>query len=235
MEYVNDFLQVYKKAAGDTLNTIKRVPLIVLMPLVYSFILFGVINVIFNIPLFGRFLSLFISIGAAMLLSAYFAQLEDAINFRRFNLANTFSGFRDYFFSIYFVSFIFYIGSLLGGSLLANPMVSLVTFVVFNGVGESIYIRKTSGLESFMYSIDYLKENWYLWLVHVLVYLLVSRSIFLISLADPLDMYILPIGISINAIIYLLFMGFYSVFRGHLFKETRNSSLRKRKYMGINW
>lgn len=132
--------------------------------------------------------------------------------------------------------FIFYIVSIFTAGILNHPLIVLASFIIFNPAGEAIYLRKTNGIEVFTYPLEYLKENWYIWIPHVLVLIFLSRFVYFGISINPLNMYLSPIYLSnLTRVGYTLILGIYFVFRGVLFKETRSSSMRKRKYMGINW
>ena len=238
MEYIKDFITVYKKAGKDTLKVISKSPLLigipVLLSLVYGLILTLFVNL--NIGPAGRFMGIIIGLIEAMLLSGYFSALEDGINYNRMNLNSVTDGFLQYIWSIYFMRFVFFIISMFSGGLLNNPLIIIVVFIILNPAGEGIYLRNTYGMEVFTYPLNYLKDNWYLWIPHVLVFILLSRVTYLGLNMNPLNMYLNPIYIGrLDKVIPILLLGIYFIFRGVLFKETRNSTMRKRKYMGINW
>lgn len=238
MEYINDFISVYKKAGSETIKTLTKAPILIVLPLIYS-VVYGLVFILMtslSLGAAGRFMGLIVGLIEAAILSGYFSQLEEGISYKRLNLSNFSDGFTDYIFSIYFVRFIFYILSLLLGGILANPYIVLLSFILLNPAGEAIYIRKTTGMDTFLYCIEYLKDNWYLWIPHVILFIVIGRFFLVYPNFNPLDSYLYPImSINVIRILFAIFMGVYGVFRGVLFRDTRNSTLRKRKYMGINW
>lgn len=238
MEYLKDLLNVYKKAGQDTINLIAKNPIIIFLPLIYSFA-FGMIQT-FSIILgfgFSRLWGTILGLIQAMLISGYFSQMSDGVNYNRLSLKlNSFTdGFFTYLWSIYFMKFVFYLASLLLGNILVGGYLYLIVFVLLNAAGESIYIRNVQREDTFLYPINYLKENWYIWIPHVILYLALTTRSFVSPYLNPLDMYISGHGLYINQhTIMLIILGVYFTFRGVLFKNTYNSTIRKRKYMGWN-
>lgn len=236
MEYINDFISVYEKAMKDSMKIIMKVPLVLLMALIFHAIN-QLVNFIFlklNIGVSGFLLGFIIVIIEAMILSAYFSILDDAIHLSRFSLKGLKSDFVRFASSIYAVKFVFFIVAMFFGNILNLLPVTLVVFLLLNPLGEAIYIGNRYGLEAIIYAFNYWKDNWYLWLPHVIIFVLVSEVLGIYFVANPLDLYLKPVFfIDFNMIIYLIFVGFYAIFRGVLFRNTKDSSLRKRKYMGV--
>lgn len=235
MEYINDLINVYKKAAKDTLELIVNIPIIVFLPLIYSFAI-GIIimlSVKFGFG-FSGFFSVIYVLVEAMLLSSYFSQMNDGLTYKKLSLKfNSFQGgFFTFLWNIYFMGFIFYLVSLLLG-VMKNWVISLACFILFNAAGEAIYIRNVQREETFLYSMNYLKDNWHLWLPVAVLGIFFSGYGILYVPMNPLDMYLTHHGFYFNSQTILLIMsGVYFVFRGILFKNTYNSTIRKRKYMG---
>lgn len=238
MEYIKDLINVYKKAGKDTLNIITKNPLIIFLPLLYS-MGYGIIQIMsFRLGFgFSRFRGVIVGLIEAMLLSSYFTQMNDGINYNRLSLKlNSFQdGFFMYLWNIYFMKFVFYLASLFLGGVLNIGYVALASFVLFNGAGEAIYIRNVQREDTFIYPLNYLKDNWHIWIPHVALYILALQRIRMGVSVNPLSMYLSAHGLYFNDhTIILLVMGLYFTFRGVLFKNTYNSTIRKRKYMGWN-
>ncbi|MDO5027955.1 MAG: hypothetical protein Q4E36_01705 [Bacillota bacterium] len=236
MEYINDLSAVYRDALKETGQVIKKVPYIILLPLGFSFInlvLYYSVGLVGSIiPGRGLLTGLIIALLEAFLLSAYFSYLDDTIHYKRFSLVIDNSLTR-YWRSIYAVKFIFYLASLLMGRVLDRQAIGILIFIVLNPLGEAIYLSNRYGLAAIAYAFEYLKDNWYIWLPHTLAYLIISyhyAPFFLFS--NPLSLYFSFPVFNTTVIVMTLLLGFYIVFRAVLFKATRNSSMRKRKYMG---
>lgn len=235
MDYIKDFINVYKKAGLDTIQVVAKTPIIVVLPFIYSLTYGLIISTAIRTGIaFSRFWGVIVGLIEAMLLSSYFSQMDDGINYSRLSLNSFQDGFFTYLWNIYFMKFVFFIASLLFGSILNVGYVSLASFLLFNAAGESIYLRNVQREDVFLYPLNYLKDNWHIWIPHVIIYLLiVNRNPFFGASLNPLTMYFSPHGFYLNEhTILLLFMGIYFVFRGVLFKGTYNSTIRKRKYMG---
>lgn len=234
MDYIKDLLEVYKKAGKDTLNVIIKTPLLILLPLIYSFA-YGIIQVIafqFGVA-YSRFWGIIVGLIEAMLLSSYFSQMDDGINYSRLSLNKFQDGFFAFIWNIYFMKFIFYIASLFLGPIVNMGYVALVSFILFNAAGEAIYIRNVQREDVFLYPLNYLKDNWHIWIPHALFFIFVLSRGRLGVYTNPLSMYLTGHGLYINdQTLMLIIWGIYFVFRGVLFKNTYNSTIRKRKYMG---
>lgn len=233
MEYIHDIKIVYKKAFKETIDIIKKTPVTLFLTLIYS-ALFGLLYIIFFGTGFmgSRFAGVILGLLQAMILSSYFAQMESGINYNRINLNSVFDSLFIYLWNIYFMRFVFYVLSMFLWQLMSLKIVVIISFIIFNAAGEAIYLRNVGNFGVFTYPANYLKENWHLWIPHLLILIFVfNRFISLVNI-NPLEMYLHPIvHLDVSRIIMLIILGFYFIFRGVLFKNTIASSMRKRKYM----
>lgn len=233
MEYINDLVAVYKGAFKETGEILKKVPLIVFLPLIFSLVTTLVYTAL--IGLLGRtgiLLGFILAIVQAILLSAYFSFLDEAISYRRFKLAVD-STLTRYARSIYAVMFVFYLASLLIGNVLAVRAIAIIIFILLNPLGETIYVGHRYGMDAINYSFSYLQDNWYIWLPHTLIYVLLGYLRRTFFTFNPLDMYVSSLSLNPLDLIIMALLGIYFIFRGVLFKNTKDSSMRKRKYMGV--
>lgn len=232
MDYIKDFFEVYKKSLGETGKILTKAPLIIILPLIFSIVstlvYTGLIAAFSNL---GIILGFILAIVEAILLSAYFSFLDEAINYHSFKLTIDKSLMR-YARAIYAVKFIFYLASILAGNILALGPISIIVFILLNPLGESIYLGQRYGLDAINYSFSYLGENWYLWLPHTLLFVALGKFRYLFFTANPLNIYVTALSFNPVDLVIMAALGIYFIFRGVLFKNTRNSSMRKRKYMG---
>lgn len=241
MDYINDFINVYKKAVTDTIDVIKKVPLLPFLVLIYSLLYMG-LNYVLVITGIGntRFWSFLSGIVYSMLLSSMFYQLNTGITEKRLYKGDIQSSFSSYMWSVYFIIFVFWIVDLfLGRIIYSNFLFSMIfsygIFILFNATGETIYMKGISSLDSLIYAMNFFIENIHLWLPHTLVYMGIRMAISGFA-PDILNIYFGSFyQLFANPLfaIALALEGLYIVFRGVLFKNIMNSSLRKRKYMGI--
>lgn len=233
MNYISDLKMVYSQTFKETIETIKKSPMILFLPLIYS-IIYGLLHVIyFSFGLAtSRIAGVLLGLVQAMILSSFFTQMESGINYNRINLNSFFDGFFVYLWNIYFMRFIFYVVSIFLWRITTMTPVIILSFVIFNVVGEAIYLRNVESFQVFTYPAQYLFENWHLWIIPiVLIYLILTNVLGVLSI-NPLEMYLHPIvNFNPTKIVVLIILGFYFTFRGVLFKITRVSSMRKRKYM----
>lgn len=241
MDYINDFINVYKEATLETINTIKRVPLLPFLTLIYT-LGYMVINYVLLITGIGhtRIWSFLSSIIYSMLLSSMFYQLNTGITEKRLYKGDLQSSFTSYMWSVYFIIFAFWIIDLFLGRIIhSNSMISMVytygVFVLFNATGETIYLKRTASVDSLIYALNFFVENIYLWLPHMLVYMGIRMLIsgFIPSILNIYFDSIFLILAKPSLALALVLEGVYIVFRGVLFKNIMDSSLRKRKYVGV--
>ncbi len=244
MDRLQDMLSVYKKSFKNTLNAIKKNPILLVLPIAYSMLRYGVGQIVTVIPSGGQFLWGFIyALLLALILSSYYYQLNSAVFYNRVN----FRGFKKSFFyyasSIYYVFFITMIIDIVLYRFFNLPtqlsmVVQIAIFLGLNAMPETIYVKELGYQESFAYNFRYLKENWYLFLIPTIIYLAIGY--YGLGMIE-LDIMELHYGanffwIFFDAIKYVLFQvitAIFIVFRGFLFKGTMDSSLRKRQYMGL--
>lgn len=241
MDYIKDFVSVYKKAVFDTIEAIKNVPLLPFLVLIYSLI-FMVINYILLLTGIAgtRIWGFLAGLINAMLLSSMFYQLNTGITEKRLYKGDIQASLTTYMWSVYSVYFVFWIvNMLIGNVIISSTIISLIynygVFIALNPIGETIYLKGTSSFDSFTHAFNYFIENVHIWLPHTLVYIVI-RLIITGYIPSILGMYFDSQFILFIYPLYalaLILEGLYIVFRGVLFKNTINSTLRKRKYVGI--
>lgn len=253
MNFFDDLVMVYKKAINETILKINKNPLVLILPLIYSLI-YKVVMSAFSIaiaPVLGFLSGFILPIISSLILSSYYSQLSDVIFYNRLNFRNFKDTFKEYFASIYSVYFILILISWLMPALSAmGPLylvVSLILLLAFNPIAESIYIRGEYYTSAYSHSLEFMKENFVLWILPFIIYIIILNL-----LGVPFQNYILTSGIidiplglntegtiimgasivNIKQIIIILVTAIYAIFRGNLYKILHNSTRRKRAYMG---
>ncbi len=253
MNFFDDLKMVYKKAASLTVSKINKNPIVLILPLVY-FIIYKLAMGVFSVaiaPVLGFLSGFILPIISSLILSSYYSQLSDVIFYDRLNFKNFKSSFKEYFASIYSVYFILILISWLMPALSTvrslYVVVSLILVIVFNPIAESIYIRGEYYTSAYRHSIEFIKENFVLWILPFALYLVILNL-----LGIDFENYILTSGIidiplglntqgsvnmsfdinNIKEIIIILITAVYAIFRGNLYKILHNSTRRKREYMG---
>lgn len=256
MNFFDDLKMVYKKAASLTVSKINKNPIVLILPLVY-FIIYKLAMGVFSVaiaPVLGFLSGFILPIISSLILSSYYSQLSDVIFYDRLNFKNFKSSFKEYFASIYSVYFILILISWLMPALSTvrslYVVVSLILVIVFNPIAESIYIRGEYYTSAYRHSIEFIKENFVLWILPFALYLVILNL-----LGIDFENYILTSGIidiplglntqgsvnmsfdinNIKEIIIILITAVYAIFRGNLYKILHNSTRRKREYMGEIW
>lgn len=247
MDILKDSINVNKQTIKRTLVSLKSNWMIILTGIVYM-ILDIVIHTIFS-TLFTGALSIIAGIiGAivrAAMISNYLYLLYNVINYGKINLQDFKDGFTYFLRKVYGVFFFAWIGSyfisalggILGPGIYAlNTIISLSVLLLLNALPETIYLKSLDPMDSIMYSLDFMKDNWFNWLVpNALLYFIlymvtgdIVTKLFTTSISYGLLLY------GSNIIKYLIgqvLFSFIMVYRGHLYKILSTSTRRKRMFM----
>ncbi|SHH45011.1 hypothetical protein SAMN02745245_01363 [Anaerosphaera aminiphila DSM 21120] len=254
MNYLDDIQMVYKKTFSEATKRIKKNPIVLLLPFIYSFAMYVMNYVISVIGIYsgGSFLMGFIiAIGYALILSSYFSLLSDLHYYNRIGFKNIKSTFKNYFYAIYSAYFILMLINILSGAFgyRLSELILIAVFLIFNPLSEAIYIRGESYTSAYSYSMNFMKDNFIHWLIPLAIYMLIvnifgyrfgeviQRNIIEITLGQ--DVYfsfdmpsIVMIRVLLNTLLVQVITAFYVVFRAELFGVLSNSTMRKRQYMG---
>ncbi|MBU5670143.1 hypothetical protein KQI68_09905 [Peptoniphilus sp. MSJ-1] len=254
MNFFEDLQLVYKRAFNETINNIKKNPIILIVPLIYSIIYtfaFAFMGTLLA-PV-GMLMGFLMPVMTSLILSSYYSMLSDLIYYNRLSFRNLKNTFQNYFASIYSVYFILILISWLMPVLMATPGVgllfSLILALALNPIAESIYIQGEYYTEAYKSSFNFMKENFILWLIPFAIYLLIlfllgfdfrqillSSSIIDIPLGQNLvtGIYLGDIFniYNLKVLIAMIATAIYAVFRGNLYKILYGSTRRKRAYMG---
>lgn len=253
MNFTEDLKMVYEKAIRDSISKITKNPLILIMPLIYS-IIYKFVMMAFNItlaPVLGFASGFILPIISSLILSSYYSQLSDVIFYNRLNFNNFKNSFKDYFASIYSVYFILilisWITPALSKMMSILIVINFILIIVLNPIAESIYIRGEYYTSAYSHCVEFMKENFLLWIIPFIIYLILLRILGLsienyILTSNIID---IPLGLNTESLVVLGFdiqnlkqlliivlTGVYAIFRGCLYKILHNSTRRKRAYMG---
>ena len=255
MNFFEDLQLVYKKAGQDTLLKIKKAPQFLTFPFIY-----GIIYTL-GFFLIGNFLGMFLGglmgfvtpLLTALILSSYFSVLSDLIYYNRISFRNFSKTFMEYFGSIYSVYFILILISWImpafGGNTSIFILISIVIDLAINPIAESIYIRGEYYTSAYTHSIEFMKENFILWIIPYLIYLVILHLLGFdfVSTITSSNIIDIPLGenlvngvryrqllnpYNLKNIIATIITAIYAIFRGNLYRILVGSTRRKRAYMG---
>lgn len=247
MEILQDTINVNKQVIKKTFHSLLKNWMIIFTGIAYVIINILVFGLVFR--LFTGALSIIAGIIAAIvsagMISNYLYLLYNVINYDRISFQDFKDGFTFFLRKVYGVFFFAWIGSMLisavggifgpnGGIL--NTIISLSVLILLNALPETIYLKSLDPMESIMYSFDFIKDNWYNWLIpnailYFAIYLLTGSVITnLFTTSMPMGMLFGGSNI-IKYIIGQLLFSFTMIYRGHLFKLLSTSNRRKRMFM----
>ena len=247
MNILEDFLNINRQTLKKTLLSLKDNWVIIFTGIVYVILNAVIYTTIFT--LFTGVLSiiagLISAVVSAAMISNYFYLLYCVINHGRISVQDFKDGFGYFLRKIYGVFFFAWIGSyifsllggILGSSIYAlNSIISLSILLILNALPETIYLKSLDSMDSIMYSFDFMKENWFNWLVpngvlYIILYMVTGNII--TNLFTTNISYGVFFG-GVNIVKYLVGQGIFSfimIYRGHLYKILSGSTRRKRMFM----
>lgn len=247
MDYVKDFLSINKEVFSKSLSSLKNNILIILTGIIYVIINIVIVKVV--LTLFTGILSIFagiaLAIVSASLISNYLYLLFNIINYDKITIQDFKDGFTYFLRKVYTIFFFAWIGSyaleLIQGIIGINPLIvnliiTISVFVLLNPLPETLYLKVLDPMDSIMYSIDFMKENWINWLIpNIILY----TGIYYLTgniITGIFNTYIYS-GLSLSGFGILKYLGgqilfsFTMIYRGYLFKLLSTSTRRKRMYM----
>lgn len=247
MNILKDFLNINKQTFKQTMSSLKNNWIIIFSGIVYIILNMFVIILIntFFRGFLGILAGLAIAIVSASLISNYLYLLYNVINYDSLKLQDFKDGFTYFLRKVYIVFFYGWIGSILISLLtgilgpnayILNLLVSISIFILLNPLPETLYLKVLNPMDSIMYSIDFMKENWVNWLIPniimlVVLYLLTGKAV--TGIFTTHISYIASFGI-VDIVKYLVAQALFSfvmIYRGHLYKLLSTSTRRKRMYM----
>ena len=238
---INDFILVNKEVLIKTKNTIKNNYQILFMGFIYSLIgmaSFFLLGILLSGPI-GIFGGIITVIVESAIISSYLFVLENVLTYGRFRIRDIKNGFAYYLWKIYGVIFLFFIVNLVLG-LLSNIIGSGVGFlqvliliggaIFLNPLPETIYTKSLDTWESVSYSIEFIKENWFNWLLPNLIFFIVLTTLSFKSFGFNVFLFTLRGGL-LTYVITAILISVIMIYRGHLYKILMDSTARKRQFM----
>lgn len=247
MNYLNDIIYVNKVSIKKTITSLKNNLPIIFTGIVYTIlnlIAFSILGRLFVGPLF--IISGFImAIISSSFISNYFYLLHNIINYNRFTIEDFKRGFTYFLWKIYGVFFIAYLGQMILsfftgsiglGAIPLSFIVAIAVYILFNPLPEIIYLKDRSPVDSIMYSLEFIQENWLNWLLPNTVLIIILYFItgnVLLGIFNTHMNFNMIFTIR-NIVLYLIsqvIFSFIMIYRGHLFKLLSTSTRRKRMFM----
>ncbi len=246
MNIINDILLVNKEIISKSKNTLARNPEVLLMGVVYSVLSLVAGIVVFNLLSgLGFLLGIIYALIESAIISSYLFVLHNVVVYNRFRWKDIKYGFTYFIRKVYGVLFIFYlvniilsfVSSIIGAFVVAIILIiGIAALVVLNPLPESLYIKERDSLQTILYCIDFMKENWLNWIVPnglLMIILYFVTGGLLTGGLNPFR------GLSfsnsiLSMIMYLLgsvLLSAAMIYRGHLFKLLSTTTLRKRMFM----
>lgn len=247
MEILKDTINVNKQTIKKTFHSLMKNWMIIFTGIAYVIINMVIFNVVFR--LFTGVLSIIAGLIAAVvsagMISNYLYLLYNVINYDRITFQDFKDGFGYFLRKVYGVFFFAWIGSMListiGGMfgpnrVILDLIISFSVLILLNALPETIYLKSMDPMGSIMYSFDFIKDNWYNWLIpNAILYF--SLYVITGNIITNLFTTSIPVGMlfgGANIIKYLvgqLLFSFTMIYRGHLFKLLSTSNRRKRMFM----
>ena len=242
---IKDLFYTNKKVLKSSISSLSKNWLIIFTGLFYST---ATLILAIILPYFWILAGLVLIIFTSALISNYLYLIDCIIKRDRFSLQDFKDGFTVYLRKIWGVLFIGYVASLAINTLLMpglrrgfQPMglamiINFLAFALFNALPETLYQKHYNPLESIMYTIEFLKDNWVEWFIPNLIligclYLLTGNLLTGVFNYQISSRFIFsPLGI----VLYLLgqiWFSFMMIYRGYLFEILSSSNRRKRLFM----
>src|SRR5699024_5578287 len=152
---------VYKKSLSDTIYKIKKNPVVLFFPLIFS-VLISLSNRAFGslIQVGGLYISFLTPVLYALILSIYLDMLSDLMYYDRVHIGNFKSSFRNYFGPIYSVYFVLILINwvvlmFFRSSYYLTYIIWTAIFLIFNPIVETIYLKDESYISAYSYCLNF--------------------------------------------------------------------------------
>ena len=117
-----------------------------------------------------------------------------------------------------------------------NTILQILILVLLNPLPETIYQKGYTAPNTFVYTFDFFKENWFNWIIPIGIFTIL---IYLVSGQMLTGLFNINIDFTFNfSIVYLLryligqtIFTFMMIYRGYLYKLLSTSTIRKRMFM----
>ncbi|MGM0396232.1 MAG: hypothetical protein ACQEP4_04165 [Bacillota bacterium] len=246
MNIIKDIILVNKEIISKSKNTVSESPEILLMGVVYSIMSLVAGMIIFNLLSgLGFLLGIIYILVESAIISSYLFVLHNVVVYNRFRWKDIKYGFTYFIRKVYGVIFIFYLVNLILSFLsgiigsvviILISILGVLSFVILNPLPESLYIKEKDSLQTILYCIEFMKDNWINWIlpngILITIFYFITGNIFSGGL-NPFRGLSLDLGLG-SVFLYFLASALLSVamvYRGHLFKLLSSTTLRKRMFM----
>ena len=230
MNKIQDIMNVFKESWKNSTQLVKKLPLLLVIPIVHFLAYYGSQYFVSFINL-GILSSLLRGLVFATILSSYFYVLFQAMYYKRFKFEYLYSGIKVFLLKswvfLLIVNLAFYILMLLGINILLGKFIfalPFIVFVLFNPMPEIIYISDYDERDMFFYNFNFIKRNYLPWYSINVVFL--AGLVILVFIGSKIPY--------VSNIIVLIYASFVMIFRGQLFKKLHTSNYRKRIFNHFN-
>ncbi|NMB26771.1 MAG: hypothetical protein GX987_01805 [Tissierellia bacterium] len=247
MDILQDIFMINKTTIKKSIKSFKKNWIIIFTGLVYTILNMAMLLILgtFFRGILFILAGFIIAVVSSSLISNYLYLLFNIINYDRITMDDFKDGFKYFLRKIYGIFFIAWIGSyflsMIGGmagtnAALLSRVISIVILIALNPLPETIYQKNYSSFESIKYAFEFMKENWFNWMLPNIIFYfllyLITNTLLLDVFTTHLDF---NFSFTIKGIV-LYFLGqtlfsFIMIYRGHLFKLLSTSTRRKRMYM----
>ncbi|HHV25823.1 hypothetical protein KQH90_08915 [Anaerosalibacter bizertensis] len=209
-----------------------------------NIVIFNLINLLFR-GVLGILAGFAAAIVTSSLISNYLYLLYNIIKYDNFTFEDFKEGFSHFLWKVYGVFFIAWLLSFFFGGLgdlfsesvtRINMIINILIIIIFNPLPEIIYQKVLSPWESITYSFNFMKENWFNWLLPNAIFFFIIykftgnmlTNIFATHLSYNFDISLIGI---LKYLIGQVLFSFIMIYRGFLFEILSTSTRRKRSYM----
>ena len=246
-EILKDIMYINKASLNRTIKSFSKNWIIIFTGIIYTILNIAIYSLL-SLLLTG-FLSILsgivIAIITAAFISNYLYLLFNIINYDRISVQAFKDGFKYFLWKIYGVLFIAYLGSyllsilsnMLGNlSFIINMVIYLGILVFLNPLPETIYLKSYSSWESVQNAFEFMRENWFNWLLPNVIFF---GALYLITGNILTNLFTTHLSFNMvfsfrNIVLYIIGQGLFSftmIYRGHLYKLLSGSTRRKRMFM----
>lgn len=228
MDYLKDFGHVFKESAKKTVAYAKYIPILMIVHLLVSTAMEGAMYLIGGTGVFGGIILAIIRAGCYSVYLYVLMQALSSYNIKSFGVKE---GVGYYFRDVYLAFFVIYILQLVI-NLIGIPYLELILIFVFSALPEVIYQGTTQGFDNLTEAIDFIKDNWYIWLPLSIVMAVILAFVgYGLTLFVPLITSGFQVDLLVRTVIHVFVWTLFAIFRGLLFRQLYQSNLRKRKFM----
>lgn len=247
MSVIQDIFVTNKAVMKKSTKALKNNPGLLLVGAVYMIALMVVSSLAMGMSIFA---GLIMTLFQSAVFSNYLFLMNRIIRVGKFTQEDFQMGFRVYFRKVWVVLLIIWVAEF-GIVTLAQPfglfipafglitlIVKVIAFVVFNPLPETLYQKHLGEVDSFMYSFNFIKENWIDWFVPNVILggacygLYVGINLVFYTTFRGLPYAVLTsLSIVVTAIAVQAILGYMMVYRGFLFEMLSTTTRRKRLFM----